>query len=88
MTSIVKLIEIIYVFPIWIILYTIFFLNCAGKSIFPVSEPDPDLQSRRESTIPDDDDDTGADDLSLSDNGIKGTCILIGDYIWLIWLNY
>ena len=54
-------------------------MNCAGKSIFPVSEPDPDLQSRRESTIPDDDDDTGADDLSLSDNGIKGTCILIGD---------
>ena len=50
-----------------------------GKNIFPVSDQDPDLQSRRESTIPDDDDDTGADDLSLSDNGIRGTCILIGE---------
>ena len=45
----------------------------------PSIDPDPDLQSRRESTIPDtetiaDDD----DNESLSDNGIRGTCIFVG----------
>ena len=52
-----------------------------GKNILPI-DPDPDLQSRRESTIPDDDDydDTIADDASLSDNGIRGTQIFVGKF--------
>ena len=52
-----------------------------GKNILPIV-PDPDLQSRRESTIPDDDeyDDTIADDASLSDNGIRGTQIFVGKF--------
>ena len=48
-----------------------------GQNILP-QDPDPDLESKKESTIvvdDDDDDDTTALDVTLSDTGIKGTKI-------------
>ena len=45
-----------------------------GQNIL-AQDPDPDLESKKESTIVGDDDDTTALDVTLSDTGIKGTKI-------------